>query len=106
MGRKARYSILFEAGDRDEIRKKADSAGMSVSSYIRNTLRGAQLMQRPQADVPQLIIEMRRSGESLRKLLEMAYSMPDGYEDSIRNALEENRRAEQMISDAYGMRCP
>lgn len=106
MGRKARYSILLETGERDEIRKKADSAGMSVSSYIRNTLRGAQLMQRPQTDVPQLIIEMRRSGESLRKLLEIAYSMPDGYEDSIRNALEENRKAEQMISDAYGMRCP
>ena len=106
MGRKTKYSILFEAGDHDEIRKKADSAGMSVSSYIRNTLRGAQLMQRPQADVPQLIIEMRRSGESLRKLLEMSYSMPDVYEDSIRNALEENRKAEKMISDAYGMRCP
>ena len=106
MNDKVTIQVYLPVEERDKIQKNAESAGMSLSSYSRFVLKGAEIRQRPETDVPGLLIEIRRSGETLRKLLEMAYTMPDGYEDSIRKALEENIRAEQMISDAYGMICP
>ncbi|MBR2740282.1 MAG: hypothetical protein IKD87_06395 [Oscillospiraceae bacterium] len=106
MGNKVKFVIRFEPEDHDAVKRNAEIAGMTMSSYIRNSLKSAQIMQKPEADVPQLLIEMRRSAESLRKLLEVSYAAPQGYAESIRRALEENRKAEQLVSDAYGMRCP
>ena len=90
----------------DEIREKADKAGMTVNSFIRNALRGTEVREKPERDVPLMIMEIRRTGELLRILLEKEEYDAGGYADRIREALEQCRKAERLIEDSYGVRCP
>lgn len=90
--------------EREKIQVDARKAGMTVSSYVRLVLMGASVTEAPDTDVPVLINEVRKVGMSLEKLMERDDEQLMISGDEFREILEQNRRAERMISEAYGTR--
>lgn len=73
----------------------------SREHFIRAMLAGYQLSERPQVEVPQLIMQVRHVGVTLNELLKRARLT--GFVDApeLEKALAENRRAEETIFEAY-----
>ena len=60
------------------------------------------MKEAPPADVPVLIMEVRKVGSSLNQILKIAEAKRLLDASEIRIALAENRAVEKMISKAYG----
>ena len=88
----------------EKIQADAGKAGMNVSGYVRLVLKGASVAEVPDADVPVLINEVRKVGMKLDELLEQSEEQQMISTEGLREILEENRRVEKMISEAYGTR--
>ena len=53
----------------ESIKKKAAKTGLSISSFVRQSVDNVNIMEAPPADFPQLISEIKRLGTTLNQLL-------------------------------------
>lgn len=53
----------------ESIKKKAAKTGLSISSFVRQSVDNVNIMEAPPADLPKLISEIKRLGTTLNQLL-------------------------------------
>ena len=107
MGKPGRYQCRIEVGFTEEeykvLSEKAKKVGLAKATFLRRAGNGAVISELPGADVPMLIREVRRVGNILGQILEMAKARGLIEEADCRKALEENRALELKIAGAYGL---
>ena len=100
--RNCRLGVRLTKNEYSEITKKARKAGLTVGALVRLAVEGQPIMEAPPVDVPILIREVRRVGSNIDQILKIANAKGIVEVPELRRALEENRKVEKMISDAYG----
>jgi len=93
--------LRFTKSEMDILTKKARKANMSREGYCRRILNGSEVKEAPDADVVQLIREIRRSGSNINQILKIANVRGLLDVPLLRKALEENHAAVQKVIDAY-----
>lgn len=93
--RNYRVEIYFTRSELENLTKKVRRTGLSRESFCRHVLNGATVKEAPPADVPMLIQELRRVGNSISE----AKTMLDA--TLLNEALESNRAVEKLVSEAY-----
>ena len=97
------FTARFRENEYRQLIEKAEKAGVSRQVFLRRAVTGKEVNVAPTAEVPVLIMEVRRVGNILDQILKEAKGK--GFRDTeeeLRKALEENRSMEKMISGAYG----
>lgn len=97
-----RFEVLLSKEELKSLHENADKAGLTLSAYVRLALAGQKIMEAPSVEVPVLIREVRRVGSNIDQILKIANAKGLVEVPELRRALEENRKVEKMISDAYG----
>lgn len=64
--------LRFTKSEMDSLTKKARKANMSREGYCRRILNGSEVKEAPNADVAELIREIRRSGSNINQILKIA----------------------------------
>ena len=93
--------LRFTKSEMDILTKKARKANMSREGYCRRILNGSEVKEAPNADVAELIREIRRSGSNINQILKIANVRGLLDVPLLRKALEENHSAVQKVIDAY-----
>ena len=93
-----RFKVTGE--ERDEIKRKAKAAGMTVSAFARLALWNKEVNEGPPPDVPKVIVQLRRLEAILERSCRTA---EDPERTQIEEALKAAREAEKMYLDAYGI---
>lgn len=93
--------IRFTRGELDALTKKARKSGFSREGFSRRILNGAEVKEAPPADVPQLIWELRRTGNNIDQLLKIARAKDWLIVKDLEKALADNRTAEKVVVDTY-----
>ena len=98
-----RFELRLSREELNELKEKADRAGISKADFVRKVVAGKELCEAPPVDVPLLIREVRRVGSNIDQILKFANTR--GYMDigDLRKALADNREVEKLISRAYGV---
>ena len=93
--------VRFTKTEMDALTKKARKSGLSREGYCRRVLNGTEVKEAPPADVPVLIREVRRVGNTLNQIMKRANALGLMDVPQLRKALDENRVVEKLIVDAY-----
>lgn len=97
--RKRQNAILvrFDDDEFKHLNDKAKRAGMAREQFIREAVSGKVIHEAPPIDYTKFIFELRKVGQNLNRLLQIAYS--NGLLDvpSIRNCLSEIRTIDKEI---------
>ena len=70
--RNCRFEIRFTKDELSDLTKKARKARLTNAAFIRCAVRGTAVKEAPPADVPVLIREVRRVGDSLNQIMKRA----------------------------------
>ena len=100
--REHRISVWMSAREYGNVAEKAGKAGIPMAEYLRRSAAGVRIREAPDADLPVLILEMRKSAEGLERLLKYAVNGGLPVADDLAKAVAENRAAERKIAEAYG----
>ena len=93
--------LRFTKSEMDALTKKARKANMSREGYCRRILNGSEVKEAPNADVVELIRQIRRSGSNINQILKVANTRGILDVPLLRKALEENHTAVQRVIKAY-----
>ena len=93
--------VRFTKTELDALTKKARKSGLSREGYCRRVLNGTEVKEAPPADVPVLIREVRRVGNTLNQIMKRANALGLMDVPQLRKALDENRVVEKLIVEAY-----
>ena len=93
--------VRFTKTELDALTKKARKSGLSREGFCRRVLNGTEVKEAPPADVPVLIREVRRVGNTLNQIMKRANALGLMDVPQLRKALDENRVVEKLIVDAY-----
>ena len=93
--------VRFTKTELDALTKKARKSGLSREGYCRRVLNGTEVKEATPADVPVLIREVRRVGNTLNQIMKRANALGLMDVPQLRKALDENRVVEKLIVDAY-----
>ena len=99
--RNHRVEIYFTKNELETPTKKGRRAGLSREGFCRRVLTGTEVKEAPPADVPVLIREVRRVGNTLNQIMKRANALGLMDVPQLRKALDENRVVEKLIVDAY-----
>ena len=99
--RNCRFEIRFTKDELSDLTKKARKARLTNAAFIRCAVRGTAVKEVPPADVPVLIREVRRVGDSLNQIMKRANAIGLLDVPQLRKALEDNRTVEKLIVDTY-----
>ncbi len=99
--RNCRFEIRFTKDELSDLTKKARKARLTNAAFIRYAVRGTAVKEAPPADVPVLIREVRRVGDSLNQIMKRANAIGLLDVPQLRKALEDNRTVEKLIVDTY-----
>lgn len=95
--------INFRLSEKElqQLNVKVRKSGMSREQFIRDTLANKKVNELPPIDFTKLIFEVRRVGQNLNRLLQIAYS--NGFLDvaSINHCLEKIERLDDEIYRAF-----
>ncbi len=100
--RNSRFEMRLTKAEFTDLTRKARKAGLSTAAFVRKAVAGTEVKEAPPADVPVLIMEVRKVGNDLGQILKIASAKSLVDEPRLRQALTENRTVEKMISEAYG----
>lgn len=97
------HQILFRLNEKEylKLEKNVKKTGLKREVYIRSVLLNAVPREAPPADYYELICEVRRVGANINQLLKVANSVGVVDVPKIRSALEENRKTELMLWNAF-----
>ena len=93
--------VRFTKTELDALTKKARKSGLSREGFCRRVLNGTEVKEAPPTDVPVLIREVRRVGNTLNQIMKRANALGLMDVPQLRKALDENRVVEKLIVDAY-----
>lgn len=84
-----------------QVNAKVRKSGMSREQFIRDTLANKKVNELPPVDFTKFIFEVRRVGQNLNRLLQIAYS--NGFLDvaSINHCLEKIEKLDDEIYRAF-----
>ena len=99
--RNHRVEIYFTKTELETLTKKVRRSGLSREGFCRRVLNGTEVKEAPPADVPVLIREVRRVGNTLNQIMKRANALGLMDVPQLRKALDENRVVEKLIVDAY-----
>lgn len=99
--RNCRFEIRFTKDELSDLTKKARKARLTNAAFIRCAVRRTAVKEAPPADVPVLIREVRRVGDSLNQIMKRANAIGLLDVPQLRKALEDNRTVEKLIVDTY-----
>ena len=101
--RKRNHRIVFYLNDAEfsAFDEKVKRTSLSREGYIRSMLAGVQIKERPPADVPYLLREIKRIGNNINQILRIANA--NGFVDAprLRSALDDLSKANQLIYTTY-----
>ena len=100
--RSCRFELRLTKEEQNDLKERANRAGLSKADYVRKAITGKEIMEAPPADVPLLIREVRRVGSNIDRILKFVNSRGFLNIADLREALDDNRAVEKMISQAYG----
>ena len=103
MKKTCRFELRMTRDEMQDLTKKARKAGLTKGAFLRAAIAGKRIYEAPSADVPTLIMEVRRVGYNIDQILKLANARGLLDVPRLREALEENRRVEKLIASAYGM---
>lgn len=74
---------------------------LSREAYIRDAIFGVNIIERPPADVPYLLREIKRIGNNINQMLRITHT--NGFIDTprLRSALDELSKVNQLIYSTY-----
>lgn len=93
--------LRFTKSEMDALTKKARKANLPREGYCRRILNGSEVKEAPNADVVELIRQIRRSGSNINQILKVANTRGILDVPLLRKALEENHTAVQRVIKAY-----
>ena len=99
--RNHRVDIYFTKYELETLTKKVRRSGLSREGFCRRVLNGTEVKEAPPTDVPVLIREVRRVGNTLNQIMKRANALGLMDVPQLRKALDENRVVEKLIVDAY-----
>ena len=99
--RNHRVEIYFTKNELETLTDKVRRSGLSREGFCRRVLNGTEVKEAPPADVPVLIREVRRVGNTLNQIMKRANALGLMDVPQLRKALDENRVVEKLIVDAY-----
>ena len=99
--RNHRVEIYFTKNELEMLTKKVRRSGLSREGFCRRVLNGTEVKEAPPTDVPVLIREVRRVGNTLNQIMKRANALGLMDVPQLRKALDENRVVEKLIVDAY-----
>ena len=99
--RNHRVEIYCTKNEFETLTKKVRRSGLSREGFCRRVLNGTEVKEAPPADVPVLIREVRRVGNTLNQIMKRANALGLMDVPQLRKALDENRVVEKLIVDAY-----
>lgn len=99
--RNHRVEIYFTKNELETLTKKVSRSGLSREGFCRRVLNGTEVKEAPPTDVPVLIREVRRVGNTLNQIMKRANALGLMDVPQLRKALDENRVVEKLIVDAY-----
>ena len=101
MKRTSNMLLRLYPEEKEKLTQKARKANMSRESYCRAVLNGSEVKEGPNADVAQLINQVRRVGYNIDQILKIANGQGLVDVPQLRKALEETHQAAQQIIKAY-----
>ena len=101
MKRTCAMTLRFHRSELETLTQKARKANMSRESYCRAVLNGSEVKEGPNADVAQLINQVRRVGYNIDQILKIANGQGLVDVPQLRKALEETHQVAQQIIKAY-----
>ena len=99
--RNHRVEIYFTKNELETLTKNVRRSGLSREGFCRRVLNGTEVKEAPPTDVPVLIREVRRVGNTLNQIMKRANALGLMDVPQLRKALDENRVVEKLIVDAY-----
>ena len=94
-------TLRFHRSELEALTQKARKANMSRESYCRAVLNGSEVKEGPNADVAQLINQIRKVGYNIDQILKIANGQGLVDVPQLRKALEETHQVAQQIIKAY-----
>ena len=73
--RNHRVEIYFTKNELEALTKKVRRSGLSREGFCRRVLNGTEVKEAPPADVPVLIREVRRVGNTLNQIMKRANAL-------------------------------
>ena len=101
MNRNCRFELRLSKGELTMLTRKARKAGLSNAAFIRRSIQEKEVKEAPNADVVELIREIRRSGNNINQILKVANARGLLDVPLLRKALDENHAAVQRVIEAY-----
>ena len=101
MKRTCAMTLRFHRSELEALTQKARKAKMSRESYCRAVLNGSEVKEGPNADVAQLINQVRKVGYNIDQILKIANGQGLVDVPQLRKALEETHQVAQQIIKAY-----
>ena len=101
MKRTCAITLRFHRSELEALTQKARKANMSRESSCRAVLNGSEVKEGPNADVAQLINQVRRVGYNIDQILKIANGQGLVDVPQLRKALEETHQVAQQIIKAY-----
>lgn len=98
--RTRRIDLRLSCSEYELLKAKSDKAGISYSEFLRRCVASKEVKEAPPADVPELIMALRKSQLLLEKAIQSADTTPEEFLDVLR----ETREAEQSVARTYNMR--
>ena len=100
MKRNCSMVLRFTKQELDALTKKARKTMYSRESYCRNILNGAKVYEHD-VDVPRLIVEVKRVGNSLNQIAKVANAQGLVDVPLLRTTMAELQRVLDMIVNSY-----
>lgn len=98
--RKFHFNLTEE--ERDELRRRAAEAGMSMGSYACAACLGTEIKAAPPAGTAELVRRIRKAECALESIAERTRSGGEADWRELGEAAAELRSAEKKIAEAYG----
>ena len=101
--RNCRVVVYLTKDELEDLRNKVRKSGLSREGFLRKIIRGAEVMEAPQADVRKLIREMRRVGNNINQILVRINSQNILDLVQFRKDMKDLREVIQLVIDEYAI---
>ena len=95
--------IYFTKSELDDLRRKAEVAGLSCSAFVRRAVENKEIRPAPSVDVPILIRDIRRAGHNVNELLKLANTTHLLDAPQMRKVLTQTYLAADAVVKAFSM---
>ena len=101
--RDCRFQVRLPQKELDILNRKARTARITTSAFVRRVISGTEVYEAPTVDVVLLLGELRRVGYNVNRILRRSNACGIVDIPQFRKDMEEVRRAADTITEAYGV---